>query len=101
MPDQGYSGVVTAAGTLQILIQSRPRKWSVTQVSVRGASAPAGSTCILRKNGMFITPIIATGGAAAGDPPVELNPSDKLTVDFTAHTPGTVFEATAFYDVVP
>lgn len=100
MADNAYSGTVQANGSLSIEIRSRPQTWQVSQVSVFGAAAPAGSTCILRKNGSFITPIIATGGAATGPPDVHLGPGDVLTVDFTGHTAGTVFEVYIIYEVI-
>ena len=92
--------MVKADGTLTITIRPRPRRWDVSQVSVQGATAPAGSTCTLRKNGVFITPIIATGGAATGPPDVHLEPTDSMTVEFTGQTPGTLFQVYVIYKVV-
>ncbi|SRR6266545_2370334 len=100
MPDKSFTTVIPASGNQILRVQSRPERWKVTQVSVRGATAPSGSLCMLKKNGVFITPIIASGGAAAGDPPVELYPADVMTVEWTGHTPGTLFEVNVFYDVM-
>lgn len=82
-------------------IQSRPESWRVTQVSVKGATAPAGSTCTMKKNGVFVTPIIATGGVAAEYPPVDLYRTDELQIEFTSQTPGTLFEIFMIYSVIP
>jgi hypothetical protein len=82
-------------------IKSRPENWRVTQVSVKGTAAPAGSQVELRKNDAFITPIIATGGVAAGDPPTDIfRHYDELQVVFTGQTPGTLFGITIFYTLL-
>lgn len=101
MPDRSYTIPIPASGAAILRIVSRPERWNVTQVSVKGATAPSGSLCTLKKNSVFITPIIASGGVAAGDPPVELGPVDTLTVEWSGHTPGTLFEVNVFYDVMP
>lgn len=99
MPDQAFSGVIPASGALTFTITSRPRSWRVSQVSVRGITVPAGSVCELRKNGTFVTKIRAGGGAAGGDPPVDLYPSDTMQVVLTGQTPGTPFEVFIIYEV--
>lgn len=74
----------------------------VRQVSVELAAAPAGSTCALRLNGFLVTPLVPTGDASAGDPPVLVSPGDELTVEWTGCTPGTVGRVLMIYDeVVP
>ncbi len=99
--DQPYSATVDAGGRATIVI--RPfalMTWVVSQVSVEMRSAPVGAACTLRKNGRFITALIPTGDAAGGDPPVDVGPSDRLTVEFVGCTPGTSGEALVIYEEV-
>jgi hypothetical protein len=55
----------------------------------------------MKKNGVFVTPIIATGGVAAEYPPVDLYRTDELQIEFTSQTPGTLFEIFMIYSVIP
>lgn len=72
--------------------------WNVLQVSVEMPDAPSGATCDVRKNDYLVTPIIPTADTAAGDPPVQLYPSDVLTVEWSNCTPGDVGKVVIFYD---
>jgi hypothetical protein len=103
MPDSAYSGIIDSSGTLTIRVQSRPRSWSVSQISVKADSAPAGYSCTVHKNGTFVTPITLYtngGGLAAGPPNVELGPSDVITIDFLNMTAGDNVEVSIMYEVV-
>ncbi len=102
MADRNYTGVADAAGALTITITTgtRERVWVVTQVSARVTTAPIGATCELRKNGAFVTPIIATGDVASGDPPIELQGYDVMTVVWAGLTPGSAGEVYIVYDEV-
>jgi hypothetical protein len=102
MADQTYSGVVTAAGTLTIPIGpgTKARTWVVSQVSTELSSAPIGATCMMRKNGAPVTPMVATGDVAGGDPPVTLYGSDLLQLVWTGCTPGTTANVYVIYDEV-
>lgn len=87
--DQGYTATVDAAGEARVPIDSGGQlSWLVTQVSIELATAPAGSTCSLRKNGKLVTPLVPTGDAASGDPPILLRPGEILAVEWTGCTPG-------------
>jgi len=88
--DRAYTVTVDASGTAVQAIQtgSAFRTWTVSQVSVEMPSAPLGATCDVRKGGALITPLIATGDAATGDPPVVVRPGETLTVTFEGCTPG-------------
>jgi hypothetical protein len=95
------TGVVGAGGTATITIQTRSvRSRRVTQVTIELPTAPSGATCALRKNGYLVTPLIATGDTAAGDPPVILRQEDNLTVEWTGCTPNTVGKTLIFYEVL-
>lgn len=93
--------VVGAGGqaTITVRVPNGIDTWTITQVSAELPSAPAGSTCELRKNGNLVTLLIPTGDVAAGDPPVVLRPTDPgITVTWGGCTPGTVARALVFYD---
>lgn len=94
-----YSVKIGAGGTGTITIQTRSvRSWEVSQVSIELAAAPVGATCYLRKNGYPVTPLIATGDTAAGDPPVLIRPEDVLTIEWAGCTVNSVAKALVFYE---
>jgi hypothetical protein len=101
--DSSFSAVTNTAGvcTVNITTGARVRDWTVYQISVEMLTAPVGSggaTCFIRKNGALITQVLATADAAAGDPPVQLNANDTLSVVWTGATPGDVGKVLAIYD---
>lgn len=99
--DQQFTAVVNAAGTATVTFKPPTFRASyiVSQVSVEYAAAPIACTCVVRKNGNLITPMIPTGDAASGDPPIPLNGgSDKLTVVFSNGTPGGIVNVFIIYD---
>lgn len=97
--DLAYSGVVTASGTLVITIKPTGRQiWTVNQVSTSLTTAPIGAQCFLKKNGNPVTPLIATGDVADGSPPVVLRPNERMTVEWSGCTAGTVGEVFILYD---
>ncbi len=102
MADQAYSQAVGANGvaTIQIKVTNGISRWIISQVSAELPSAPAGATCELRKNTNLVTPMIATGDTAGGEPPVDLLGSDVLTVTWTGCTPGTIAKAFIFFEEV-
>ena len=96
---KGYSATVGADGTATVTIApTSSARWVVTQVSVELATAPASAACVLRLNGFYVSPLIATGDAAGGDPPVTINVGDELTVEWSGCTPGQVGRVLVFYD---
>jgi hypothetical protein len=98
--DQSYVATVDAAGRATISITAGFKPWLVSQVSIEMLTAPAGSTCFLRKRGQLITPLISAGDAAGGDPAVMVYPGEALTVEWHGCTPGTQAYATAIYQIV-
>src|SRR5256885_8238975 len=99
MANQSYSVLIGASGTGTITITTgRQVEWTVTQVSVEITSTNTGTTCVLRKNGSLITPLVPSGDAATGDPPVSLWPTDQLTVTWTGAPVGAVARAYIFYE---
>lgn len=94
-----FSAVVNASGKAVISISpSGMYPWRVDQVSTEMLTAPSGAASFLRLNGMLVTALIATGDVADGAPSVPVNPSDALTVEWSACTPGHIGYATLFYD---
>lgn len=91
---------VDAAGQATITITPQFKPWLVSQVSIEMLTAPAGSTCFLRKRGQLISPLIAAADAAGGDPPVTIYPGEALTVEWAGCTPGDQAYATAIYQVI-
>lgn len=102
MADWRGAVIADSAGkaTLPVRLRgNRPRR--VMQVSVEmfagAASSVSGSaSCALRKNGALVTPLIAQGDAAEGWP-VEDQPGDELTIEWTGATPGNVCSAYVAY----
>lgn len=102
MADRSYTAVVTGGGIATIGISPLKQvEWVVSQISVEMAGAPSSASCIVRKNGRFITPLVPSGDAATGDPPVTLWPTDTLTITWSGATPGLVGAAMIFYDERP
>lgn len=95
-----YDGTTGADGTLSIPFGpgSRTRRWVVSQVSVEMSTAPIGSTCALRESGRLITPLIPTGDVASGEPAIELQGYETLTVAWASCTAGDVGHVTVVYD---
>lgn len=85
-------------GVFTLTTRTKLQTWVVSQVSVELATAPVGATCALRKNGALLSPLIPTGDAASGDPPVTLWPGDRMTVEFAGCNPGDVATVYAIYD---
>lgn len=81
MPDQEFLVSSNPAGGSIAIIRTGGQNWRVTQVTnnVPGASGLAS----LKRNGGQVTPMIASNGAAGGDPPVDLYPADVMTVEWS------------------
>lgn len=100
MADQTYTSVTNAAGKCTITVDpDRQQTWVVSQVSGEMPTAPATTTCAIRKNGYLVSILIAQADTAAGDPYVTVLPSDVFTVEWTGATPGDLGKALVFYEV--
>jgi hypothetical protein len=91
------SGTVNAAGTLTLRFSPNRTPWSVEQITIEMATAPAGSACFLRVNDALVTPLISAGDAAAGEPPLPLFPGDVGEIEWTGATPGAQGKALVIY----
>lgn len=99
MPDRSFSSTVDASGDAIVTVTpTKNNPWNVTQVSVEMTNAPTGAVCSLRKNGSFVTLLIANGDVADGSPPVFVRPGDRMTIEWENCTPGDVGNVLVFYD---
>ena len=99
--DSSFQAVVDGSGEAEVSFDSGGIiNWRVTQVSIEMPTAPVGAACYLRKRGKLVTPMIATGDVAAGDPPIFLKPGETMTVTWTGCTPGDVGTVLVIYDKV-
>lgn len=98
------AGTVPAGGTLTLAYRTRGNQTTrVTQVTAEmptvGNSSAAGAICTLRLNGNLISPLVPTGDAASGDPPIWVGPGDELTVTWSAAPAGLVGRIAVLYDL--
>jgi hypothetical protein len=95
-----FSVIIGAGGTGTVTVKTNAvESWVVAQVSIELQGAPSGATADLRKNGYLVTPMIAAGDVAAGEPALLLLPSDTLTINWAGCTPGQVGKVLVFYRV--
>ena len=88
-----------ASGTLTLTYRTRGNDPTrVTQATVEMAGADSAA-CALRLNGLLISPLVPTGDAASGDPPIWVNPGDELTVTWTGAPVGVVGSMGVIYDL--
>lgn len=98
------TAVVAASGAATIVLETYGGTWTVTQVSIELATAPVGAQAALRLYrsgsavGFLVTPLVATGDVASGDPPIVVAPEDTLQVEWTGCTPGDLTKALFVYD---
>lgn len=89
MPDSEFIVSGNPAGGSIAIIRTGGQLWRITQVT---NNVPAASgLASMKRNGAQVTPMIASNGAAGGDPPVDLYPADVMTVEWPqAGLKGTV-----------
>lgn len=98
------SGVADSTGALTVTVQPTSYlPWTVSQVSIEmtGTTAvpvPGTTTCVIRKNGFAVSPVVAQLDAAGGDPPIELQPGDQMTVEWSGAAAGNVGKVLVIYD---
>ena len=93
----GAAGAAKATVTIQTVKQ---QQWSITQISIEMPTASAGVSCVMRKNGYLVTPMIPYGDAADGTPLPVLS-SDIVTIEWAGANPGDLGRVYYIYDVVP
>lgn len=92
-------GTADANGDLVLTLQVRGGVPAlVTQVT---AEMPlgAGAVCALRLNGSLVSPLVPTGDAATGDPPIWVHPGDQMTVEWRGAPPGAIGAMLAVYEL--
>ena len=103
--DARYAGTADSTGALTITVQPRSSAvWTVYQVSLEliqipgGAAVPGAALCNVRKNGFLVSPAVAQGDAVGGQPPIDLQPTDVLTVEWTNAAAGNVGHVLVIFD---
>lgn len=99
-PPFNSAGTVPASGTLVLAYRTRGNQ--LTRVTQATAEMSGGATaaCALRLNSYLISPLVPTGDAASGDPPIYVGPGDELTIEWTGATPGLTGKMVVIYDIV-
>lgn len=102
MADFRASATVAADGTAScVLTVSSPRVYYVvSQVSVMAPDVGGAASAGLYRDDMLITPLVPQGDAAAGDPPIDVRPGQRLTVDWAGGDQGAVCNALFMYEEV-
>jgi hypothetical protein len=98
--DEPFTARVAANGiaTVRFKTSNTRQKYTVQQVTTEYPTSPLGCVCNIRKNGNLISPMIPTGDAASGDPPIVLSQNDIMTVVFSSATPGDTVSVFVIYD---
>jgi hypothetical protein len=92
------SAITDAAGVCSIRFAVPGQvAWEVSQITVEMPDAPVGTTAFLRVNGALVTPLIPTGDAAAGDPPLPVYAGDVVEIRWEGATPGDQGRALLIY----
>lgn len=100
-PPKAYRATVDANGDAVVEITPPGSyQWVIHQISVELATAPIGTRCILRYNGVYVATAVATGDAIVEPPTLRLWPGDTATVAWSAATPGDVATVLVIYDEV-
>ena len=97
-PTWSSAGVADATGRLELTFSPRGGgRWRATQVT---AEMPTGASalCDVRLNGRLISPMVPTGDAAVGEPPIWVSPGDALTVTWTGAPAGAAGTMVVIYD---
>lgn len=94
------AGTVPASGALTLTFRTRGNQ--LTRVTQATAEMDGGgaSICVLRLNGGLISPLVPTGDAASGDPPIYVGPGDELTLEWTGAPAGSLGKMVVIYDIV-
>lgn len=106
MSDRRYAAVVAVDGTATITVApTGAQGWTVHQVSVEmqpgsAAKVPGEAVCEMRKNGAFVTELIAQGDAAVEPPAIDLQPGDEITVAWANGASGNICSAFVVYEVL-
>lgn len=95
-----YQGTVNASGVLELFFGPPPNQiWSVTQVTLRMATAPAGCSAVVNyQNSLHAPAFSARRSAIGGDPPMVLKGGERASVRWDAATPGDIGQILVIYD---
>jgi hypothetical protein len=99
MPITTIPGRITGTTGQVVIKTGGSQTWIVSQITTNAPAAAFTATCKIRRNGVIIVPfMVPTGDVASGEPPIEIGPSDTITVDWTGVTAAVAIEATAIYE---
>lgn len=103
MPDRPYSAAADAAGNITLTVRpTGTEPWIVTQISPELLDGSAGQQSggeigTVRKNGYLVTPFVPQADAVGGDPSIEVQATDDLTIEWTGCLPGNIGRALVFW----
>lgn len=98
-PPYTASGAADSNGDLTVVFRARgAQPFRVTQITAEMPDG-AGAACAIRLNGALISPLVATGDSAGGDPPVWVTPGDELAVVWTGAPADASGQAVFIYDL--
>lgn len=100
MPRLSPSAAANSSGicTIDIVVPNSSQYWVVKQITADCAAAPFGSTLNMFLNDSLVTPMVPTGDAAGGDPPINLYVGDILRLRWTGLVAGTQAKLLVLYD---
>jgi hypothetical protein len=98
-PPVPAAGAADANGDLTLTFRGRSN--DVVRVTQVTAEMPTGAAaqCSCRRNGFLVSPMVPTGDAASGDPPIWLGPGDELTVVWSGAPAGAVGKMLVIFDL--
>jgi hypothetical protein len=97
--DTTRTSVADANGDADVSIMPYRRQvWKVQQVSTEAPAALGTALSAVYKGDFLISPLLAKADVASGDPPVQLRPSESLTVRWSGLVPGDRVRAIFIYD---
>jgi hypothetical protein len=96
---QSLTGTIDASGNATIRFRpTRGQNWIIGQVSVSAPNVGAGALCSFFVNSDNLGPLVPTGDAASGDPPVPVHNNETFSVQWTGGTVGAQVNAIILYD---
>lgn len=103
LKDNGGASLAADATGAAVYVWSMRVPLMVRQVSVRAtttAAAPMAEVDRINGDGqmIYVTPVVPTGDAVGGDPPLPLDPDQQLQVAMSGLNPGDPVTVLIIYD---
>lgn len=92
------SATADAAGnaTIEVVPNKAGIQWTIGQVNAETIPFRGTASCTIRFNGRFVTNSAILPSSAGGQPFINLQSMDKMTVDFTGMSAGDTAVAAVF-----